>query len=150
MKIIKRNGAEVDFDPAKIIIALERANDSIETKSKRIGKKLIKLIADEISEDYINSKRTRNVEYIQDQIENKLIEYNAYAVAKEYITYRYKRDLSRKSSATDNKIMALIENTNEEIKQENSNKNPVIASKLTHKPIAPNKYGILFLLFFKY
>ena len=93
MKIIKRNGAEVDFDPAKIIIALERANDSIETKSKRIGKKLIKLIADEISEDYINSKRTRNVEYIQDQIENKLIEYNAYAVAKEYITYRYKRDL---------------------------------------------------------
>lgn len=128
MKIIKRNGAEVDFDPAKIIIALERANDSIETKSKRIGKKLIKLIADEISEDYINSKRTRNVEYIQDQIENKLIEYNAYAVAKEYITYRYKRDLSRKSSATDNKIMALIENTNEEIKQENSNKNPVIAS----------------------
>ena len=128
MKIIKRNGAEVEFDPAKIIIALERANDSIETKSKRIGKRLIKLIADEISEDYINSKRTRNVEYIQDQIENKLIEYNAYAVAKEYITYRFKRTLGRTSSTTDDKIMALLENNNEDIKQENSNKNPVVAS----------------------
>ena len=128
MKIIKRNGSEVEFDPIKIEIALERANDSIDVKSKRIGKRLIKLIADEISDSYINSKRTRTVEYIQDQIENKLIEYNAYAVAKEYITYRFKRTLGRTSSTIDDKIMALLENSNEEIKQENSNKNPVVAS----------------------
>ena len=128
MKIIKRNGAEVEFDPKKIELALEKANDSIDVKSKKIGKRLIKLIADEISETYISSKRTRNVEYIQDQIENKLIEYNAYAVAKEYITYRYKRTLARTSSTVDDKIIALLEEANEEIKQENSNKNPVIAS----------------------
>lgn len=128
MKVIKRSGTEVEFDPIKIELALERANDSIEIKSRRIGKRLIKLITEEISEAYINSKRTRNVEYIQDQIENKLIEYNAYAVAKEYITYRYKRTLARTSSTVDDKIIALLEESNEEIKQENSNKNPVIAS----------------------
>jgi len=128
MKVIKRNGAEVEFDSAKIERALEKANDSIDIKSKRISKKLIRLIAEEISEAYITSKRTRNVEYIQDQIENKLIDYNAYAVAKEYITYRYKRTLGRTSSTTNDKIMALLDNDNEELKQENSNKNPVIAS----------------------
>lgn len=128
MNIIKRNGQEVEFDPSKINQAIERANDCIEPKKNRIGKRLIKLISEEIAEQYIEAKRIRSVEYIQDLIEQKLIDYNAYAVAKEFITYRYKRDLSRKSSATDNKIMALIENTNEEIKQENSNKNPVIAS----------------------
>lgn len=128
MKVIKRNGAEVEFDPTKIEQALVKANDSIEVKSKRISKKLIKLITEEISESYISSKRTRNVEYIQDLIENKLIDYNAYAVSKEYITYRYKRNLSRNSSTTNDKIMALLNDNNEEIKQENSNKNPVIAS----------------------
>lgn len=128
MKIIKRNGAEVEFDSSKIENALVKANDSITVKSQRIGKRLIKLIADEIAEAYVSSKRTRNVEYIQDQIENKLIEYNAYAVAKEYITYRYKRTLARTSSTVDDKIIALLEESNEEIKQENSNKNPVIAS----------------------
>lgn len=128
MKIIKRNGTEVEFNPAKIQAAIEKANDSIETKNKRIGKRLIKLITEEISEAYIESKRTRNVEYIQDQIENKLIEYNAYAVAKEYITYRYHRTLARSSSSLDDKIMSLIECNNEEINQENSNKNPVVAS----------------------
>lgn len=128
MKVIKRDGREVDFDSAKIEAAIERANNSIEVKNKRIGKRLIKLIAEEISEAYVNSKRTRNVEYIQDQIENKLIEYNAYAVAKEYITYRYKRTLARTSNTTDDKIMSLIEYNNEEVKQENSNKNPIIAS----------------------
>ena len=128
MNVIKRSGKEVEFDPSKIEAAIERANNSIEVKSKRIGKRLIKLIADEISEAYVGSKRTRNVEYIQDQIENKLIEYNAYAVAKEYITYRYKRTLARTSNTTDDKIMSLIEHDNEEVKQENSNKNPIIAS----------------------
>lgn len=128
MNVIKRDGREVEFDSSKIEQAITRANNSIETKSKRIGKRLIRLIADEISEAYINSKRTRNVEYIQDQIENKLIEYNAYAVAKEYITYRFKRTLARTSNTTDDKIMSLIEHNNEEVKQENSNKNPIIAS----------------------
>ena len=128
MKVIKRSGQEVEFDPIKVEKAIERANDSIEIKSKRIGKRLIHLIATEIAEAYENSKKTRNVEYIQDLIENKLIEYNAYAVAKEYITYRYKRTLARKSNSTDNQILALIECNNEEIKQENSNKNPVVGS----------------------
>ena len=128
MNVIKRDGREVEFDPAKIEAAIERANNSIDVKSKRIGKRLIKLIAEEISDLYTSSKRTRNVEYIQDQIENKLIEYNAYAVAKEYITYRYKRTLARTSNTTDDKIMSLIEYNNEEVKQENSNKNPIIAS----------------------
>lgn len=128
MKVIKRSGQEVEFDPIKIEQAIEKANDSIEVKSKRIGKRLIHLIATEIVETYESSKRTRNVEYIQDLIENKLIKYNADAVAKEYITYRYKRDLARKSNSTDNQILALIECDNEEIKQENSNKNPVVGS----------------------
>ena len=128
MKVIKRSGQEVEFDPIKIERAIEKANDSIEVKSKRIGKRLIHLIATEIAETYESSKKTRNVEYIQDLIENKLIEYNAYAVAKEYITYRYKRTLARKSNSTDNQILALIECNNEEIKQENSNKNPVVGS----------------------
>ena len=128
MKVIKRSGQEVEFDPSKIELALERANDSIEIKSKRIGKRLIHLIATEIAEMYEGSKKTRNVEYIQDLIENKLIEYNAYAVAKEYITYRYKRTLARKSNSTDNQILSLIECNNEEIKQENSNKNPIVGS----------------------
>ena len=128
MKVIKRNGSEVDFDPIKIENALTKANESIEIKSKRITKKLIKLITEEISEAYETSKRTRSVEYIQDQIENKLIEYNAYAVAKEYITYRFKRNIGRTSSTVDDKIIALLENNNEDLKQENSNKNPVIAS----------------------
>lgn len=128
MKIIKRSGQEVEFDPIKIEKAIERANDSIEIKSKRIGKRLIHLIATEIAEAYEGSKKTRNVEYIQDLIENKLIEYNAYAVAKEYITYRFKRTLARKSNSTDNQILALIECNNEEIKQENSNKNPIVGS----------------------
>ena len=128
MKVIKRNGAEVDFDPLKIEAAIEKANNSIEIKSKRIGRRLIKLIAAEISEAYIEAKRTRSVEYLQDRIEDKLIEYNAYAVAKEYITYRYKRTLARTSNTTDDKIMSLIECNNEEVKQENSNKNPTVAS----------------------
>lgn len=128
MKVIKRSGQEVEFDAAKIERAIERANDSIEIKSKRIGKRLIHLIASEITDVYESSKKTRNVEYIQDLIENKLIEYNAYAVAKEYITYRYKRTLARKSNSTDNQILSLIECDNEEIKQENSNKNPIVGS----------------------
>ena len=128
MNVIKRNGTEVEFNPVKIQAAIEKANDSIEIKSKRIGKRLIKLITEEIADAYTESKRTRNVEYIQDQIENKLIEYNAYAVAKEYITYRYHRTLARTSSSLDDKIMSLLECSNEEVKQENSNKNPVVAS----------------------
>ena len=128
MKVIKRNGAEVDFDAAKIEAAIEKANNSIDIKSKRIGRRLIKLIAAEIAEAYIEAKRTRSVEYLQDRIEDKLIEYNAYAVAKEYITYRYKRTLARTSNTTDDKILSLIECNNEEVKQENSNKNPTVAS----------------------
>lgn len=93
--VIKRCGLEVEFDPFKIERAIESANDSIEVKSKRISKRLIKLITDEIVEIYSQNKRVRTVEYVQDLIEQKLIEYNAFEVARTYIKYRYKRELAR-------------------------------------------------------
>lgn len=95
MKVIKRNGDRVEFDPVKITNALIKANESIEIVSKRIPNKLIKLITEEITEEYLLKKRTKSVEYIADAIEKKLIAYNAYDVAKEYITYRYLHSLAR-------------------------------------------------------
>jgi ribonucleoside-triphosphate reductase len=128
MKIIKRSGQSVDFDPLKIERAITQANDQIQVKAHRLNKKTIQKISNEISDKYIDGKRTKNVEYIQDEIEKKLIDNNAYAVAKEFITYRYKRNMARVSNTTDDIIMSLVECDNEEVKQENSNKNPVIAS----------------------
>lgn len=128
MKIIKRSGQEVDFNSSKIEIAINKANEQIENKRKRLSKKAIQEITQEISEKYIKGRRTKNVEDIQDEIERKLIERNAFYVAKEFITYRYKRGLSRTSNTTDKIIMSLVESDNEEIKQENSNKNPTVGS----------------------
>jgi ribonucleoside-triphosphate reductase len=95
MKVIKRNGDRVEFNPEKIQNAIITANQSIEPAYKRITKTLIKQITDEIAEEYIRKNRTRSVEYIADQVERKLIHYNAYEVAKEYITYRYLHNLAR-------------------------------------------------------
>lgn len=128
MKVIKRSGQEVDFNSSKIEIAINKANDQIENKRQRLNKKTIQEITQEISDKYIKGRRTKTVEDIQDEIEKKLIEHNAYAVAKEFITYRYKRGLSRTSNTTDEIIMSLVECDNEEVKQENSNKNPTIGS----------------------
>lgn len=128
MKIIKRSGQEVDFNSSKIETAINKANEQIENKRKRLSKKAIQEITQEISEKYIKGRRTKNVEDIQDEIERKLIERNAFYVAKEFITYRYKRGLSRTSNTTDKIIMSLVESDNEEIKQENSNKNPTVGS----------------------
>lgn len=128
MKVIKRSGQEVDFNSSKIEIAINKANDQIENKRQRLNQKTIQEITQEISDKYIKGRRTKTVEDIQDEIEKKLIEHNAYAVAKEFITYRYKRGLSRTSNTTDEIIMSLVECDNEEVKQENSNKNPTIGS----------------------
>lgn len=95
MKVIKRNGDRVEFDPAKIEAAITTANMNVEAAHKRISKSLIKQLTDEVSEEYLQRNRTKSVEYIADQVEKKLIKYNAYDVAKEYITYRYLHSLAR-------------------------------------------------------
>lgn len=127
MKIIKRSGTEVDFDASKIDSAVSKANVEA-AENVRLTDKQIKDISDNIKKLCENLGRTLNVEEIQDLVENKIMEYQAYEVARKYITYRYKRSLVRKSNSTDEQILSLIEYDNEEVKQENSNKNPVINS----------------------
>ena len=124
MKIVKRDGHIVDYDPEKIRVAIGKANEEVrgrEKATKEEIKEIIKYIED------LNKKRIL-VEDIQDIIEQKLMEFDKYQLAKKYITYRYKRSLVRKSNSTDEQILSLIECNNEEVKQENSNKNPVINS----------------------
>ena len=127
MKIIKRNGAEVEFDIEKIIGAIEAANNEV-VESDRLSDEQIKVIAHTV--EYICSKRTRalGVEEIQDLVENELMKFGAHNLARTYITYRYKRQLARQSNTTDECILSLIECNNEEVKQENSNKNPTVNS----------------------
>ena len=127
MKIIKRNGAEVEFDIEKIIGAIEAANNEV-VESDRLTDEQIKVIAHTV--EYICSKRTRalGVEEIQDLVENELMKFGAHNLARTYITYRYKRQLARQSNTTDECILSLIECNNEEVKQENSNKNPTVNS----------------------
>ncbi|MCM1226664.1 MAG: anaerobic ribonucleoside-triphosphate reductase [Clostridium sp.] len=127
MKIIKRSGTEVEFDISKIDAAVSKANIEV-AESVRLTEEQIKGISNYIRELCENYGRTFNVEEIQDLVENKIMEYQAYEVARKYITYRYKRSLVRKSNSTDEQILSLIECDNEEVKQENSNKNPVINS----------------------
>lgn len=127
MKVIKRNGAEVEFDKSKIVSAISRANNSTE-EDGRISSELIEQLAANIENKIIKQKRAFTVEEIQDLVQNELIKKNAYKLVKNYITYRYERELARKQNTTDSQIMSLIECNNEEAKQENSNKNPVIVS----------------------
>ncbi len=127
MKIIKRSGTEVDFDVTKIDSAVSKANIEA-AESVRLSEEQIKGISEYIENLCIELGRTLNVEEIQDLVENKIMEYQAYEVARKYITYRYKRSLVRTSNSTDKQILSLIECNNEEVKQENSNKNPVINS----------------------
>ncbi len=127
MKIIKRSGIEVEFDKAKIDSAVSRANKEV-AESVRLDEKQIRAISKNIENLCSTLGRTLNVEEIQDLVENNIMEYRAYEVARKYITYRYKRSIIRKSNSTDEQILSLIECNNEEVKQENSNKNPVINS----------------------
>ena len=127
MKIIKRNGTEAIFDPRKIIVAVTKANNSV-VPSARMTPVQIKRIAEDVESAALNMHRALSVEEIQDMVEDQIMNQRAFDVARTYITYRYNRALIRKSNTTDEQIMSLIECNNEEVKQENSNKNPTVNS----------------------
>ena len=127
MKIIKRSGAEVDFDPKKIEIAVKTANESV-VPSERMSDIQIKRIAEDVESAAANVNRSLSVEEIQDMVEDQIMNQRAFDVARRYITYRYQRALVRKANTTDEQILSLIECNNEEVKQENSNKNPTVNS----------------------
>ncbi len=125
--VIKRNGREVDFQEDKIIAAIEKANNEIDS-IHQMNEYQIKAVADKIAKQVAAMSHAVNVEDIQDMVETGIMEMRCYEVAQKYVRYRYKRELSRKTNTTDNGILALIDQLNEEVKQENSNKNPVINS----------------------
>lgn len=127
MNVIKRNGSEVEFDIDKIIHAIQGANRQVPEK-KRMTEVQIRRIAESVTVACDDLGRSPVVEEIQDFVEQAIMQHGAYEVAKQYITYRYTRSLVRQSNTTDDKILSLIECNNEEAKQENSNKNPVINS----------------------
>lgn len=127
MKIIKRSGEEAGFDITKIIAAVHKANKEVEP-SKRLSTEQIQKISQNVEEICKKSIRSMSVEEIQDEVEDQIMKESAYQVARVYITYRYKRQLVRQSNTTDAQIMTIIESQNEETKQENSNKNPLLAS----------------------
>ena len=127
MKIIKRNGAEVPFDITKIITAVTKASDSVGGQS-RLTKDQITQIAAAVTDQCQLLNRAVSVEEVQDLVENQLMDIRAHDVARHYITYRYVQNLKRQSNTTDDKILSLIESNNEEVKQENSNKNPTVVS----------------------
>ena len=127
MKIIKRSGEEQVFDSIKIINAVSKANLSVEPKHRLSAEKIAE-IADYIEYKCKKAKRAFNVEEIQDLVENQLMSIGAHELARNYITYRYTRALARQNNTTDKQILSLIDCNNEEVKQENSNKNPTINS----------------------
>ncbi len=127
MKIIKRNGAEVSFDVQKIISAVRKANNEVSVDN-RLSEDQINTIAEKVSALAGDLNRAVSVEEIQDFVENQIMDQKAFAVARKYITYRYSRALVRKANTTDERILTLIECNNEEVKQENSNKNPTVNS----------------------
>ena len=127
MKIIKRSGAEVTFDKYKIIAAISKANKAAESKGTLTEEQIVG-IATSVESVCLSMDRALSVEEIQELVETKLMETGAYQVAKLYIRYRYNRNLVRKANTTDNQILSLIECNNEEVKQENSNKNPTVNS----------------------
>ena len=127
MKIIKRNGTEVAFDINKILNAIRKANNEV-SEDNRLKEKQIDLIAKKVTALANDLNRAVSVEEIQDFVENQIMDQKAFAVARKYITYRYSRALVRKSNTTDAQILTLIECNNEEVKQDNSNKNPTVNS----------------------
>ena len=127
MKIIKRSGSEMIFDGMKIVAAVEKANNEV-VPGERLSEEQIQTIAKNVEGMCEEIGRSLNVEEIQDLVENQIMQYRAFSVARKYITYRYKRALVRKSNSTDEQILSLLECNNEEVKQENSNKNPTVNS----------------------
>ncbi len=127
MKIIKRSGTEEVFDGQKIIVAVTKANESV-VPSSRMSEVQIRRIAEDVESAAMNMNRSLTVEEIQDMVEDQIMNQRAFDVARRYITYRYTRALVRKSNTTDDQILSLIECNNEEVKQENSNKNPTVNS----------------------
>ena len=125
--VIKRKGVEVIFDKAKIINAVEKANEEV-SKLHRLSHYQITALADMIATRALESSHAVNVEDIQDMVETGIMEMRGYEVAQKYVRYRYKRELTRKSNTTDDSILALLDQINENAKQENSNKNPTINS----------------------
>lgn len=128
MKVIKRNGTEVEFNPEKIKIAVNKANNSVDELSKHLTQEEIEHISEDVTKKCENMGRAVGVEEIQDMVEFAIMATGRYDVAKHYITYRYDRQLARQKNTTDDKIFSLIDCQNEEVKQENSNKNPTINS----------------------
>ncbi len=127
MKIIKRNGSEVLFDENKILTAISKANEAV-PQQVRMTEKQIERIAERVVLSCESLGHSPSVEEVQDLVEHQIMAHGAFEVAKAYITYRYTRTLVRQSNTTDDKILSLIECNNEEAKQENSNKNPVVNS----------------------
>ena len=127
MKIIKRSGSEVTFDISKIMDAVSKANMEV-VHSERLSEEQIETISNNVESICKEMNRSLSVEEIQDLVENQIMNLRAFAVARKYITYRYKRALVRKSNSTDEQILSLLECNNEEVKQENSNKNPTVNS----------------------
>ena len=127
MKIIKRNGQEAQFDKTKISSAISKANKEV-SGSDKLDKDSINTIADSIEKYASSCGRSLNVEEIQDMVEDHIMDLGKHNLARRYITYRYRRSIARKSNTTDDQILSLIDCNNEEIKQENSNKNPTVAS----------------------
>ena len=126
-KIIKRDGKEVDFEEEKIVNAISKANDEIADIYK-LSECQIRAIANNVKDQVAESLHTVSVEEIQDMVEKGIMQMRGYEVAQKYVRYRYTRELARKANSTDNGILALLERINEEVKQENSNKNPIINS----------------------
>ena len=127
MKIIKRSGIEEEYNLAKIETAILKANDSV-VENEKMSEEQVKDICEHVEEIITSMNRSLNVEEIQDLVENEIMQQQAFSVARNYITYRYKRALVRKANSTDQQILSLLECDNEEVKQENSNKNPTVNS----------------------
>ena len=127
MKIIKRNGQEAIFDEVKITNAIIGANKEV-VETERLSEEEIDNITNDIKYKCQKMKRALSVEEIQNLVEDELMKLNAFSVARKYITYRFQRALARQSNTTDDQILSLIECANEEVKQENSNKNPTVNS----------------------
>ena len=125
--VIKRNGEEVLFDIEKIYNAIAKANQEVEP-IHQMSDIQIRAVSENVAREVQKSPHAVNVEDIQDMVETGIMEMRGFEVAQKYVRYRYKRTLARKSNTTDDGILALIEQNNEEVKQENSNKNPVINS----------------------
>ena len=127
MKIVKRNGSEVTFDVNKIVSAIERANITVPLEQRLTHEQVVDA-GDAVEAEAAVCGHTVTVEEVQDMVEDQIMAKGAFSVARNYITYRYIQGLKRQNNTTDDKILSLIECNNEEVKQENSNKNPTVNS----------------------